>query len=124
MAARFRNEYVVQVTGEVRARPAGLENPKMATGDIEVLAQRAVILNEAKTPPFYINEDVDVDETLRLRYRYLDLRRPDMQEALRLILEEGLEERVQSGALTREEAHEVAESLRHGNAERLYRRPA
>ncbi len=79
VAARFRNEYVVQITGQVRARPAGLENPKMATGDIEVLGQHAVILNEAKTPPFYINEDVDVDETLRLRYRYLDLRRERMQ---------------------------------------------
>ncbi len=77
-----RNEYVVQVTGVVQARPEGLVNPKLATGAIEVIAQSAQILNEAKTPPFYINEDIETDEVLRLRYRYLDLRRPPMQHNL------------------------------------------
>ncbi len=74
-----RNEYVVQVTGLVRPRPEGLANPNLPTGDIEVLATGAVILNEARTTPFYINEDSDVDEALRLKYRYLDLRRPAVQ---------------------------------------------
>ena len=74
-----RNEYVVQITGAVRARPAGLTNPHLPTGEIEVLAEGAQILNPARTTPFYINEDADVDEALRLKYRYLDLRRPVMQ---------------------------------------------
>ena len=75
-----RNEYVVQVTGTVRPRPAGLANPNLPTGEIEVAAESAQILNPARTPPFYINEDADVDEALRLKYRYLDLRRPAMQQ--------------------------------------------
>ena len=80
MAARLRNEYVVRVRGQVRpARPRGCSNPKMATGEIEVVADEIEILNEAKTPVFYINEDAEVDEALRLRYRYLDLRRERMQ---------------------------------------------
>ncbi len=74
-----RNEYVIQVQGVVQARPAGLTNPHLPTGEIEVTAQSARILNEAKTTPFYINEESDVDEALRLKYRYLDLRRPAMQ---------------------------------------------
>ncbi len=74
-----RNEYVVQVTGLVHERPAGLSNPNVATGDIEVIAEAAQVLNEARTTPFYINEDATVDEALRLKYRYLDLRRPPMQ---------------------------------------------
>jgi len=79
-AARdLRVEYVVKATGNVRKRPSGLENPDLATGEIEVVAEEAEILNTAKTPPFYINEDAPVDETLRLRYRYLDLRRQRMQ---------------------------------------------
>jgi aspartyl-tRNA synthetase len=77
-----RNEYVVQVRGLVRARPAGLANPYLSTGEIEVVAEEAVILNEARTPPFYINEEVDLDEALRLKYRYLDLRREPMQRNL------------------------------------------
>lgn len=82
-AARdLRMEYVVKVTGSVRRRPPGLENPDLATGEIEVIAEVAEILNPAKTPPFYINEDSPVDETLRLRYRYLDLRRHRMQRNL------------------------------------------
>jgi aspartyl-tRNA synthetase len=79
VARDLRVEYVVKVTGSVRRRPVGLENPDLATGEIEVVAQEAEILNTAKTPPFYINEDAPVDETLRLRYRYLDLRRQRMQ---------------------------------------------
>ena len=79
VAARMRNEYVVRVRGAVSHRPEGLSNPKMPTGDIEVIASEAEILNEAKTPAFYINEESEVDEVLRLRYRYLDLRRERMQ---------------------------------------------
>jgi aspartyl-tRNA synthetase len=79
VARDLRVEYVLKVKGIVHRRPAGLENPDLATGEIEVLAHEAEILNTAKTPPFYINEDVPVDETLRLRYRYLDLRRQHMQ---------------------------------------------
>jgi aspartyl-tRNA synthetase len=78
-AASLRSEFVVQVAGEVRRRPEGLENPSLPTGEIEVAAKELVILNEAQTPVFYINEQSEVDETLRLRYRYLDLRRPRMQ---------------------------------------------
>ncbi|GIW05255.1 MAG: aspartate--tRNA(Asp/Asn) ligase [Dehalococcoidia bacterium] len=78
VADRVRNEYVLQVTGDVQRRPAGTENPALPTGEIEVHVRTATILNESKTPPFYINEDVDVDEALRLKYRYLDLRRPKM----------------------------------------------
>ena len=79
-----RNEYVVQITGTVRGRPAGLTNPNLPTGEIEVLAETALILNPARTTPFYINEDADVDEALRLKYRYLDLRRPVMQRNIML----------------------------------------
>ncbi len=75
-----RSEYVVQVMGVVRLRPDGLANPNMPTGDVEVVAEAGQILNEARTPPFYINEDVELDEALRLKYRYLDLRRPAMQK--------------------------------------------
>ncbi|MGC9361149.1 MAG: aspartate--tRNA ligase, partial [Anaerolineae bacterium] len=78
-AASLRNEFVVQVSGEVKKRPEGLENPSLPTGEIEVAAKNLVVLNEAKTPVFYINDESEVDETLRLRYRYLDLRRPRMQ---------------------------------------------
>ena len=81
-ARELRNEYVIQVTGQVAPRPAGTENPRLSTGEIEVLADKLVILNPSKTPPFYINEDVEVDESLRLKYRYLDLRRPKMQETM------------------------------------------
>ncbi|MDP9469257.1 MAG: aspartate--tRNA ligase, partial [Chloroflexota bacterium] len=78
-ASDLRNEFVVRVHGAVRLRPAGTENPKMATGGIEVEATGVEVLNEAKTPPFYVNEEVEVDENLRLQYRYLDLRRAGMQ---------------------------------------------
>ncbi len=82
-AERLRSEYVVSIVGKVRQRPEGATNPNLATGEIEVVAQSLEILNGAKTPPFYIQDDVDVDETLRLKYRYLDLRRPEMQEVFR-----------------------------------------
>ncbi len=82
IARELRVEYVVRVTGNVRQRPPGLENLDLATGGIEVVAQNAEILNPAKTPPFYINEDSPVEEALRLRYRYLDLRRQRMQRNL------------------------------------------
>ncbi len=78
VASEARGEYVLRVTGKVQRRRAGTENPKMPTGEIELRATAAEILNTAKTPPFYINEESDVDEQLRLKYRYLDLRRERM----------------------------------------------
>ena len=83
-AERLRLEWCVQVTGTVRRRPAGSEYPSLPTGDVEVMASGITVLNQSLTPPFYITDDVDADESLRLRYRYLDLRRPAMQENLRL----------------------------------------
>lgn len=80
LAQKMRVEYVVQVQGRVAARPSGLANPDLPTGEIEVLVQQATILNEARTLPFYINEESPVEETLRLKYRYLDLRRQRMQK--------------------------------------------
>ena len=80
VAGGLRNEFVCQVTGVVRRRPQGSENPDMRTGEIEVAARDCRLLNAARTPPFYINEDLDVDENLRLKYRYLDLRRQRMKE--------------------------------------------
>lgn len=82
MASELRNEYVVRVLGAVRVRPEGMRNPEMATGDVEVLVDQVEILNEAKAPIFHINREGEVDEALRLRYRYLDLRRPRMQRNL------------------------------------------
>jgi len=82
VAGLLRSEYVIQVDGEVVSRPKGTENPKLATGDIEVVAKGAVILNESATPPFYINEDVEVEESLCLKNRYLYLRRSKMQDNL------------------------------------------
>jgi aspartyl-tRNA synthetase len=83
-AETMRSEFVVRLTGEVARRPAGTENPKIPTGDVEVIVKEAEILNTSNTPPFYINEEVEVDENVRLRYRYLDLRRPRMRENLML----------------------------------------
>ena len=84
IASEMRSEYVVRVSGEVALRPPGTENPKLATGDVEVIAHDTEILNTSKTPPFYINEDIEVEENLRLKYRYLDLRRARMKENLLL----------------------------------------
>ena len=82
VAESFRGEWVVRVTGEVQARPEGTENPGMATGEIEVIAAEASVLNESLTPPFYVNEETEVDELLRMRYRYLDLRRASMRDIM------------------------------------------
>ncbi len=84
IADQLRSEWVVQIKGTVRVRPPGSENPAMATGMVEVAADEASILNSSLTPPFYISDDVEVDESLRLRYRYLDLRRPGMLRNLTL----------------------------------------
>jgi len=83
-ASHLRHEYVVKIAGEVSRRPAGQENPEMGTGEVEVVADSIEILNEARTPPFPVNEEATTEEALRLRYRYLDLRRPDMQNKLML----------------------------------------
>ncbi|NLT96184.1 MAG: aspartate--tRNA ligase [Clostridia bacterium] len=80
LAEKIRNEYVIAVKGEVVLRPEGMINPNLATGHIDLAAKELVVLNKSKTPPFYISDDVDVDEMLRLKYRYLDLRRPVMQK--------------------------------------------
>jgi len=84
VAGSLRNEYVIQVAGDVAYRPEGTENPKLATGDVEVIAKKAVILNPSKTPPFYINEDEEVEESLCLKNRYLYLRRTRMKDNLLL----------------------------------------
>lgn len=82
IASEMRNEYVISVTGEVSLRPEGTENPKLPTGEIEIIAEETKILNPSLTPPFYINEDVEVDENVRLKYRYLDIRRERMRDNL------------------------------------------
>ena len=84
VATGLRNEYVVKVCGEVQRRPAGTENRKLPTGEVEVVAQEVELLNAAKTPPFSVNEDAEVDEAVRFRYRYLDLRRERMRDNIML----------------------------------------
>ncbi len=84
VANQARSEYVMYVVGTVRPRPDEGANPNLPTGEIEVLAQKVEILNMSKTPPFYINREEEVDETLRLKYRYLDLRRSHMQRNMML----------------------------------------
>ena len=83
-AESLRSEFVIAVRGNVRARSEDTVNPKMETGKIEIVCSELRILNKAKTPPFYIQDDLDVDEMLRLKYRYLDLRRPEMQKNIML----------------------------------------
>ncbi len=78
----LRSEFVIEVTGVVESRPEGTENPKLATGDIEVRVEKCVLLNKAKTPPFVPGAPDLPGEDIRLRYRYLDLRRPEMQKRM------------------------------------------
>ncbi|MDE2766355.1 MAG: aspartate--tRNA ligase [Chloroflexota bacterium] len=80
VAESLRSEWVVSVTGIVRKRPAGAENPNIPTGAVEVLARAAQVLNESKTPPFDLTQEGQADELLRLRYRYLDLRTASMHD--------------------------------------------
>ena len=82
IAEDVRNEFVIKIVGRVRLRPDGTVNPDMSSGKIEVLGKELEILNTANTPPIQLDEHVDVHEDLRLRYRYIDLRRPEMTEKL------------------------------------------
>jgi aspartyl-tRNA synthetase len=83
--ADLRSEWVVQIEGRVQERPDGMKNPNMSTGDIEVVATQVRVLNPSKTPPLYISkDDEEVDENLRLKYRYLDLRRERMKRNMEL----------------------------------------
>src|SRR3954462_3687697 len=84
VAKRLRSEFVVGVSGVVQRRSPDTVNPKLATGEVEILAREIRLLNEAKTPPFQIAEDGPVSEDVRLKYRYLDLRRPRLQHNLGL----------------------------------------
>lgn len=78
-AAVLRNEFVISIEGKVRKRPEGTENPALETGQIDVMVNKLIILNEAKTPPFPIKDEIDTSEDVRLKYRYIDLRRPSLQ---------------------------------------------
>ncbi len=84
LAESVRGEYVVASRGKVSLRPEATENPNLKTGKIEIYVEEMQVLNAAKTPPFYIEDNIDVDENLRLKYRYLDLRRPEMRNNLML----------------------------------------
>ena len=82
-AERVRSEYVLQIEGEVRRRPEGSENDELKSGKIEIVATKLEILNSSETPPFPLNEQAEVSEDVRLRHRYIDLRRPEMLQKLR-----------------------------------------
>lgn len=84
IAESVRSEYVLKIQGKVRHRPAGTTNSNMASGEIEVLALSVEVLNKSETPPFPLESEIEVNEDTRLRYRYMDLRRPAMQEKMRL----------------------------------------
>ena len=84
LAQSLRSEFVISVTGKVELRPDGTANPEIATGEIDVAGTELAILNKSETPPFPIENNIEVNEDLRLRYRYLDLRRPVMQKNLLL----------------------------------------
>ena len=83
-AEHLGREYALQITGTVRDRGADAVNPNMATGEIEVLASKVNVLNESVTPPFSIEDGIETDETTRMKWRYMDLRRPEMYQSLRL----------------------------------------
>ena len=83
IAEEVRNEFVIRIKGRVRRRPEGTENTDLPTGEIEILGKELEILNRADTPPFQL-DDEDTHEELRLRHRYIDLRRPVMQERIKL----------------------------------------
>lgn len=83
-AKKLRNEFVISVEGKVRRRPEGTENPNVLTGNIDIVADNLIILNSSETPPFPIEDNIDAHEDLRLKYRYLDLRRAEMQKNLLL----------------------------------------
>lgn len=83
-AEQVRSEYVLKITGVVRSRPAGTINPNMVSGEIEILAKEIDVLNESETPPFPVESEIEVNEELRLKYRYIDLRRVAMQEKMRV----------------------------------------
>lgn len=83
-ADKVRNEYVVKITGKVRPRPAGTVNTNLASGEIEILGYKLDVLNASETPPFVLDDYSEVSEETRLRYRYLDLRRPEMASKLKL----------------------------------------
>ncbi len=84
LAKKLRNEFVISIEGKVRIRPKDAINKELKTGEVDVLVDRLLILNEAETPPFLIKDDTDAFEDLRLKYRYLDLRRPALQKILLL----------------------------------------
>ncbi|HMN24629.1 MAG TPA: aspartate--tRNA ligase [Ignavibacteriaceae bacterium] len=81
-AKNLRSEFVISVEGVVRKRPADTDNPELPTGHIDVMVSNLIILNEAETPPFAIKDEIETHEDLRLKYRYLDLRRPKLQKSL------------------------------------------
>ncbi|MGB7061180.1 MAG: aspartate--tRNA ligase [Candidatus Zixiibacteriota bacterium] len=83
-ASHLRAEFVISVQGEVNARPEGMANPDMATGEIEVVANKMTVLNQSKTPPFEIVEEPHASDELKLKYRYLDLRRPPLQYKIKI----------------------------------------
>jgi len=81
-AGRIRSEFVLAIVGKVRRRPEGMENPDLVSGEVEVMVTELEILNESKTPPFSLEEGQEISENVRLKYRYLDLRRPQVQRNL------------------------------------------
>ncbi|MFC1753931.1 aspartate--tRNA ligase [Thermoproteota archaeon] len=82
ISERLRREWVIEITGKVRARPEGMTNPKLATGEIEIITSQVTVLNESETPPMEIEDDIDVSDDFRLKYRYIDLRRDVMKDKL------------------------------------------